>query len=124
MVERVRNILKSDRKKGKRLVDTTMETPPPKRQARDYILRRYPVGGSPALLENPETTAEHKKAISMELSKGKPRDSVLLPLMKSTFGERRIFILSTEVSVYSILQEYAALSRPAMVRTILKDTFF
>ena len=47
---------------------------------------------------------EHKRATASELSKVKPRDSVLLPLMKSTlfFGVRRILFLSGDASASSI----------------------
>jgi len=47
----------------------------------------------------------HRKAIEVELAKNnKPRDSVLIPLMKSTFAERRSYILEDSVSVEDILQ--------------------
>ena len=46
---------------------------------------------------------KHKKAIDTELGKAKPRESVLLPLMKSTYGERRMFILNEATSVAIIL---------------------
>ena len=78
------------------------------------IMRRYPVNDN-VDIEDPETTSEHKRAIGNELAKAKPRDSVLLPLMKSTYGERRMFILSDEISVQDILNEYPALSRSSIV---------
>ena len=53
--------------------------------------------------------------IDTELGKAKPRESVLLPLMKSTYGERRIFILNEATSVAIILTNYPALSCPAIV---------
>ena len=53
-----------------------------------------------------------------ELEKTRPRDSILLPLMKSTFGARRMFVLSDAISVAAILKEYRALSRPAVVCAI------
>ena len=52
---------------------------------------------------------EHKKVIDTELGKAKPRESVLLPLMKSTYGERRMFILNEATSVAIILTNYPAL---------------
>lgn len=114
MVERVRNVVKRDNKRGKHPTDG--DTPAPKRRSKgSELLRRYPVGSSVSDIENPETTAEHLKALNNELQKTRPRDTILLPLMKSTFGARRMFILSDAVSVGAILQEYPALSRPAVV---------
>lgn len=96
MVERIRNVLKRDSKKGKRPLDDSIDTPAPKRKAKvSELMKRYPVGGNSSLeIENSETIAQHEKAIANELLKAKPRDSIILPLMKSTFGVRRMFILS------------------------------
>ena len=44
-----------------------------------------------------------------ELSKAKPRDAVLLPLMKSTYPSRRIFVLNEAVCARQILDIYPAL---------------
>ena len=66
--------------------------------------------------EDELTLNQHKAAIVNELSKSKPRDTVLLPLMRSTFGERRMFILNEATSVQSILSVYPILHRPAIVR--------
>ena len=54
----------------------------------------------------------HKKAIEEESKKSKPGDSVLLPLMKSTFQARRMFI---QAKVEGTLQSFPTLSRPAVV---------
>lgn len=117
MVERVRNVLKRDSKKGKHPLDTSATTPPVSKRKKDSdILRRYPINTISDEVEDYETIGQHKKALATELSKAKPRDSVLLPLMRSTFQDRRMFILSEEVSVCGILQEYSALSKPAIVR--------
>ena len=56
----------------------------------------------------------HNKAIGAELAKAKPRDSVLLPLMRSTYGVRRMFILNEAKCVQGILEK---LARPGMVST-------
>lgn len=115
----IRNVVKRDSKKGKHPLNGS-DTPTPKRKViASEVMRRYPIGPNSSTIDNPETIAELKKGILNELSKSKPRDSVLLPLMQSTFGERRMFILSEEVSVESILKEYPALSRPAIVRNIM-----
>ena len=123
MVERVRNVIKQDKKKGKRPLESTDDLRTPKRRKRDSeILQRYPIQCNSDVVEDGETTEEHKRAIASELSKAKPRDSVLLPLMKSTFGVRRILVLSDDASVSSILEEYPALNRPVMVRLFTIST--
>ena len=80
------------------------------------------------VIEDGETTKEHKRATASELSEAKPRDSVLLSLMKSTLflGVRRILFLSDDASVSSILIDgYPALNRPVMVWlfTMIMSTF-
>ena len=49
--------------------------------------------------ENEESLRQHESAIAAELKKAKPRDTVLLPLMRSTYAERRTFILNEASSV-------------------------
>ena len=53
--------------------------------------------------------------MNAELAESKPRDTVLLPLMKSTYHNRRNFILNEATSVASILSKYPALSSTAAV---------
>ena len=65
--------------------------------------------------EDPRGVVEHSKAICEEMKKPKPRDSLLLPLMKKTFQDRRIFIRSDASAVSEILEHYPALGRPAVV---------
>ena len=103
MVERVRNVIKRDKKRGKGPQEDPEDHVRPKRRRSEAgILRRYPV-------------SSNLKAICNELSKAKPRDSVLLPLMKSTYGERRIFIVNMDNSVNRTLEKFSALRRPAVV---------
>ena len=85
--------------------DLSPDTPLPKRKAINgsEVLCRYPVGSTSLEIEKPETMAEHQKATRNELQKARPRDSVLLPLMKSTFGVRRMFILSELGQFYKTL---------------------
>ena len=52
--------------------------------------------------ENAESLELHNKAIGAELAKPKPRDSVLLPFMRSTYGERRMFVLNEATSVRDV----------------------
>ena len=119
MTERVRNVIKRDFKKLNRPSSEVEGTPPAKKRARGTdILRRYPTtnhifSSDP---DNAESIEKHMKAIGSELAKAKPRDTVLLPLMKSTFANRRLFDAD---SVNAILEEYPALSRPAVVRAVI-----
>ena len=81
MLARVCNLIKADRKKN----PTSAGYPSsPKRHckaAADLLLRRYPVMQQ-ASLEDTESIAQHKKAMSEEMAKAKPRESIVLPLMK------------------------------------------
>lgn len=123
MVERVRNVIKQDSKKAKRslpLSDENSEMPPKKRKKGVDLLRRYPVNDSTLGTENSESLEQHNNAILTELKKAKPRDNVLLPLVKSTYGERRMFILNEAVSVSDILEKHPSLTRPAIVSFSLK----
>ncbi len=58
---------------------------------------------------------EHIKAASEEMKKLKPRDHVLLPLMKKTFQGRRMLVQVDAESVQHILDIYAALRRVVVV---------
>ena len=117
MIERVRNVLKSDKKKGVKRPSEITEPVEQKRKKVDTILRRYPISStSTAHSENSESLDEHKKAIAAELAKTNSRDTVLLPLLELTYDERRMFILSGGNTVKEVLAEYPALSKPAIVR--------
>ena len=114
----MRNVIKQDSKKAKRSLpqsDEDCDVPKKRRKGVD-LLRRYPVNSDSTLdSENPETMDQHNNAITTELKKAKPRDSVLIPLLKSTYGERRMFVLNEAASVSDILGKHPALSRPAIV---------
>ena len=69
--------------------------------------------------EDSASITEHNKAIVEELKKTKPRDTLLLSLMKSTFHSRRMFIHNDAANVADVLQHYPALVRPAVVNFIL-----
>ena len=116
MVERVRNVIKRDRKRsGGSLTQSTKRNKlSPQARKRDSLLRRYPTGAQ--FTEDSASTESHLSAISTELAKAKPRDSVLLSLMKSTYPSRRLFILNDASSAKHILDEYPALQYQAVVR--------
>ena len=61
------------------------------------------------------TTEKHNRAILDELKKSRPSDTLLLPLLKSTFGERRMFIMNEATCVADVLDKHPALSRIAVV---------
>ena len=69
--------------------------------------------------EDPRSVMEHNKAMHEEMKKPKPRDSLLLPLMKKTFHDRCIFIQNDASSVSEILEHYPALARPGIVSAFL-----
>lgn len=114
MVDRVRNVIKRDSKKGKTPVSEP--STPKRRRKGTELVRRYPVSNTPhEIPEDAESLTHHKKALCNELAKPKPRETILLPLMKATYGERRIYILNVTSSVDGIFSRYPALSRPAVV---------
>ena len=115
MLERVRNLIKADRKKSR--VSQEQETTP-KRTKRtvDHILRRYPITVNRYdTTDDAETLQQHLKAISDEMKKVKPRDRVLLPLMKTTFTVRWLFVTKDASNVADILENYPALKLPIIV---------
>ena len=69
----------------------------PEARKRDLLLQRYPTGAQ--LTEDAASTESHLSAIVTELAKAKPRDAVLLPLMRSTYPSRRLFILNDATSL-------------------------
>lgn len=118
MVERVRNVIKRDRKRSSSINEgsqekrTKMST---EQKSREALQKRYPTGTN--VSEDPSSTQSHLSAISTEMSKAKPRDSVLLPLMRSTYPSRRLFVLNEAVCARQLMEMYPALKRPAVVRT-------
>ena len=118
MIERVRNVIKRDAKKLKRPLSEPDTIRAPKKRAKGIeLLRRYPTTTN-GDIGDPESQQQHMKAIATELTKSKPRDSVLLELMRSTYGPRRLFILNDADSVSTILNVHPALSRPILVRCL------
>ena len=118
MVQRVRNVIKTANKKA-RLSGKQPESPVKAKKtttARDELLRRYPVRCNTSVVaEDSSSLIQHMKAIEDELGKAKPRDTVLLPLLKLTYSERRMYVQEIATCVADILTKYKALSRPAVV---------
>ena len=71
------------------------------------MTRRYPIVSTDVDIEDPSTLSKHQSAIAEELDKAKPRDTVLLPLLNSTYGERRLYIVNNSSSVKDIKTRYA-----------------
>lgn len=84
-----------------------------------WYMCRYPIRILDTVSDDPRSVQEHMKAMVEEMKKSKPRDAILLPLMKSTFQDRRIFIQNEAKSVTEILEVYPALNRPAVVSLTL-----
>lgn len=121
MLERVRNVIKRDAKRTKRPLMDDEDLPPKKKMSikGNDLLRRYPISNDVPAVECEETLKQHERGISKELAKAKPRDSVLLPLLRSTYAQRRLFILNEAESVGAILDLYPALSRQSVVRIFM-----
>ena len=118
MVERVRNIIKRDRKRipcDTSVPATKKAKVSPETRKKDGLLRRYPIGVTWPQ-EDGVSFDQHMRAIAAEMNKAKPRDTVILPLMKSTYRNRRMFIENDAKNVQEILNKCcSALKRPAVV---------
>ena len=69
--------------------------------------------------DDPRSVEEHNKGLKEEMKKSKPRDNLLLPLMKKIFSSRRIYIQSEASTVAETLEQYPAMVRPAIVSVLL-----
>ena len=123
MVVRIQNVIKADRRKARQSGGDPC-TSPKKRQKKGLdkqdLIRRYPVSSlSSSLLVDAASTERHKKAIDDEMAKTKPREAVLLPLMKTIYGDRRMFIMNDATSVVEILSCYPALKYLSVVGALI-----
>ena len=116
MIERVRNVEKAVVKAEKRKSEGS-EQPVSKRSKVDKLIRRYPVTISSEVAD-PETMEQHHKAIEEEMKKAKPRDRILLPLMKATFQNRLLYIRKDASCVNDILQKYPCFKFPLIVSSV------
>ena len=86
MVVHIRNVIKADRRKARQSGGDPC-TSPKKRQKgleKQDLIQRYPVSSlSSSLLVDAASTEQHEKAIDDEMAKMKPREAVLLLLMKT-----------------------------------------
>jgi hypothetical protein len=129
-VERIVTCLRNRVKQAKRklrskgvVADEDGSTPKRQRKSgnNDHLFRRYPAqGGGGGSLDDPRSIEEHCKGMREEMKKASPRDHVLLPLLKSTYEDRRAYIeFDSEADVRSMLEAYPALHRPAAVRSFI-----
>ena len=107
-------MIKLDRKKTKAVQQQEEGMPKRSRTKADSLLRRYPPALSQELIDE-ETLQQHLKAIDNEIEKNKPRERVLLPLMKSTFACRCLFVRKDASNVVEILEQYPSLKIPSIV---------
>lgn len=84
---------------------------------------RYPVRVQEVDTDDPRSISEHYKAVEEEMKKQKPRDALILPLMKSIFDDRRMFIQNDATNVNEILQIHTVLVRPAMVSVVIRQLY-
>ena len=116
-MERIQNVIKRSQKMSIETKEEVIEDEPkgPKRRRTDEKLACYPITENNDITEDKSTIDKFKNAIGTELARSKPRDAILLPLMKLTYAERRMYILGEPISIFNALQQYPALKRPAIV---------
>ena len=111
MLERLRNV----RKRSRTDSDCIVAPKKSKTSLKQSLMKRYP----PCLhtsREDDETIKKHLAAMASEMGKKKPREVVLLPLLKQTYSTRRDYITSTDrCGIAEILVEYPALHVPKAV---------
>ena len=93
--ECLRNRIKQARCKLQKKGNNGDEGTSKKRQRKsrnDQLFRRYPLQRSNDPLDDPHSVEDHCKAMSEEMKKASPRDTLLLPLLKSTYSSRRMYI--------------------------------
>ena len=118
MLECLRNRIKHARKKLRE--ENPSKTPPPKKTreatVKNDLLRCYPTRlNEGTSTEDSTSIEEHLKGVASEMAKEKPRDSVLIPLMRTLFSSRRSYIEHDAEDVNHILEVYPALRRPSVV---------
>ena len=113
-------MIKTDNRRARRAGED-ISGPPSKRSKKNpsvELLRRYPVSSSTLNIDDPASIQLHLKGIKDELKRAKPRETVLLPLFRSTFGER-LFVLNDATSIKHIKECYPALTIHAVVSVII-----
>ena len=109
----MRNVIKTDKRKSKDQLDIPSAKRPKAKE--DLLLRRYPSTDELHGQVDEETAAQHCKLMNTEAGKTKPRNQIILPLMKVTYVTRSLYIRTEASSVKEILGTYAALKLPSVV---------
>ena len=117
MLERVRNLIKNDKRKSPASSDMVVSAPKRNKATDNSLIRRYPVR-MPPHEEDAETIQQHVKAIQEEMTKTKPREHVLMPLIKNTSTERWLFIKENTPNVGVVIEKYPFLKLPAIVSNV------
>ena len=117
LLERLRNLRKRSNSKLSGADDgAAPAAKKSKRSSKLALLKRYPPRLHDDSIEDEDSVKQHKSAMASEMSKRKPREIVVLPLLRSTYSTRRDYITSDErEDVTEILEEYPALRLPAAV---------
>lgn len=115
LLERLRNI----RKRSKSDDVPIAKRPKGTSSVKQALMKRYPVRVQDDREEDAESTQQHISHMISEMSKSKPREHVVLPLLKSTYSRRRDFVSSSDTAdVKAILEEYPALHFPSAVSDV------
>ncbi len=102
------------RKRSKPAGESPKEKRTKKYSTESTLLRRYPA--KQHTLTDADTVQQHIAAMNSEIAKKKPREIVVLPLLKQTYSSRRDFVTSPErSSVKEILEIYPGLKLPSAV---------
>ena len=117
MLERVKNLIKSDKRKSPASSDMIVSAPKQNKVTDNSLMRRYPVR-IPPREEDVETIKQHVKAIQEEMVKTNPREHVLIPLIKNTSTERWLFIKENVPNVRVVIEKYPFLKLPAIVSSV------
>lgn len=112
LLERLRNIRKRSKSDDLPMTKKAKGTS----SVKQALIKRYPVRVHDDREEDAESIQQHISAMVSEMSKKKPREHVVLPLLKSTYSTRRNFVTSADrADVTEILKEYPALHFPSAV---------
>ena len=104
-------------RKGIEGEEGSMSKHPKKSVHNGHLFRRYPMQQGSSPLDDPHSIDEHCKAMTTEMEKACPRDQVLLPLLKSTYDSRRMYVeFDEEDDVHSTLQAYPAMPCVALLQ--------
>ena len=113
-VERKRNLAKNTKKHTGEQAHLSSEQSVSKRSKSTNLLHRHPLKMAKPT-EDDDSCEKHLKALESEMNKEKPRDSILLPLMKSTFTIRISTMQDEDCTVSEVVSTYGALSHPSVV---------